>query len=217
MIPKASWKSVPAFMRGEFMKEHNTETDGMSLFLWGNKIAEHRVGGLYITNCGYFTQTTANRLRQIPGVDLKTRRKSDEWTLNGEPWDGGWIQISGPESTPMIKEPSLVGSLFDLTCEWHSTSGWRGNEEPRFAVCGVSDTGMWDDSPCRTDVGQAELKIAKGILKKVNIPMKMKTCASSNVFQVLHYIVVPPMYLDTAKELVREYIDNEQTDLIFIA
>ena len=41
---------------------------------------------LSITNCGWFSNTTKERLNAIPGVSIQ--QKQGVWLLNGKPWDG---------------------------------------------------------------------------------------------------------------------------------
>ena len=41
------------------------------------------------------------------------------------------------------------------------------------------------------------------------------TTETSNVFCVHHYLITPPAYIEKAKELVREYINNDVTRLIY--
>ena len=69
----------------------NTMTDGSALFLHGNKIAEWRAGELWISNAGWFSATTKERLNGLPGVSIYQR--TGEWFLNGHPWDGSWIKV----------------------------------------------------------------------------------------------------------------------------
>lgn len=69
----------------------NTTTDGKALFLHGNKIAEKRNDGVYISNAGWFTATTKERLNAISGVRIY--QKSGKWFLNEQPWDGQWIKV----------------------------------------------------------------------------------------------------------------------------
>ena len=47
---------------------------------------------LYITNCGFFTKTTKERLNGLHGVSIK--QKSFIWYLNGKEWDGNLIKIN---------------------------------------------------------------------------------------------------------------------------
>ena len=46
---------------------------------------------LYITNCGYFTNTTKERLNGLPNVNIVQRNFI--WYLNGKEWDGKLIEI----------------------------------------------------------------------------------------------------------------------------
>jgi hypothetical protein len=61
------------------------------LTLHGNLIAERVGGQTSITNCGYFTAVTKERLNCLPGVDLY--QKGGRWFLNGKEWDGEWITL----------------------------------------------------------------------------------------------------------------------------
>ena len=75
-----------AFLKGEARKINNSYTDGKSLYLFDNKIAEHRDDGMYITNCGWESKTTKERLNGLPDVRINQFKK--KWYLNGEVWDG---------------------------------------------------------------------------------------------------------------------------------
>lgn len=46
---------------------------------------------LYITNCGYFTNTTKERLNGLPNVKIVQR--NFVWYLNGKEWDGKLTEI----------------------------------------------------------------------------------------------------------------------------
>ena len=46
---------------------------------------------LSITNCGYFTSTTKERLNALKGVNLY--QKNFVWHLNGKEWNGKLIDI----------------------------------------------------------------------------------------------------------------------------
>lgn len=202
-----------AFENGKAKKSGNTQTDGKSLWLHGNKIAEHRDDGLYITNCGWQTKTTKERLNAIRGVRIS--QKNYVWYLNGEEWDGEWKKVN--DNKPPQVDEKKVGTLFDTTQRWVKTDAWRGYNEPIYAVCGANDTGTWDDSPCPSDVCERELNGAIEVLKSLKIPTKIVTCESSNVFCVHRYVIVPPKYFEEAKLIVREYIDNTENRLIYAA
>jgi hypothetical protein len=64
------------------------------LKLHGNRIA-YRYNDpektLSISNCGWFSNTTKERLNAIPGVSI--HQKNWEWYLNGEKWNGNIIDV----------------------------------------------------------------------------------------------------------------------------
>ena len=64
------------------------------MYLFGNLIAtlEHKVGGVMkITNPGYRSNTTKERLNALPNVNIRQVR--GEWFLNGQAWNGSLIQV----------------------------------------------------------------------------------------------------------------------------
>lgn len=69
------------------------ENDIVIMRLHGHEIARREVGSntIQITNAGYFTNTTKERLNGIPGVSVV--QKKGLWFLNGQEWDGSWIKI----------------------------------------------------------------------------------------------------------------------------
>ena len=101
-----------------------------------------------------------------------------------------------------------------LKKQWVSSGGYRGYSEPKSAVCGANDTGMWSDSPCRSDVATKELWMAKSILRKNNIPFRHIYCESSNVFCSHRYLCVPDKDIERAKELIEPII--KETTLLYI-
>lgn len=206
-------KITNAFMQGEAKKISNTHTDGKSLWLFNNKIAEHREDGLYITNAGWKSQTTKERLNALPNVSISN--KKGEWYLNGNLWNGEWIRVNTIPPPEVDKEK--IGKSFDTSIEWVNSDGWRGYSRPKFSVCGANDTGMWGDSPCPSNVAKKELENAKTLLKRNKIPTKLMTTETSNVFCVHHYLITPPSYIDNARELVQEYLQNNETRLLYVS
>lgn len=71
----------------------NTRTDGTTLYLYDNEIAQWRDDGLYITNAGWPTVTTKERLNGITGVNIGQERGI--WYLNGHKWSGKWVKVDG--------------------------------------------------------------------------------------------------------------------------
>lgn len=95
---KITEESVDAFMNARKFKKANMEVEVLPnvtiLKLHGNKIA-YRYNNpertLSITNCGWFTNTTKERLNALEGVNIY--QKNWEWYLNGKQWGGGLIDI----------------------------------------------------------------------------------------------------------------------------
>ena len=91
-------ESVNAFMNAEKFNKQNMSVEVLPnvtiLKLHGNPIA-YRYNDpertLSITNCGWFSATTKERLNAIPGVDIY--QKNFIWHLNREQWDGKLIDI----------------------------------------------------------------------------------------------------------------------------
>tara|TARA_R110000751_G_scaffold3827_13_gene17843 strand:- start:106 stop:399 length:294 start_codon:yes stop_codon:yes gene_type:complete len=95
---KITKESVQAFMNAQKFKKSNMEVVVLPnvtvLKLYGNEIA-YRYNDpertLSITNCGYFTVTTKERLNGLDGVSIY--QKQGQWYLNEEEWDGELTDI----------------------------------------------------------------------------------------------------------------------------
>ena len=69
-----------------------TKQNETQLFLHGNLIAiKNSIGQLFITNAGWFSNTTKERLNALNGVHIQ--QKKGIWYLNGIEWDGKLIEI----------------------------------------------------------------------------------------------------------------------------
>jgi hypothetical protein len=92
-------QSIKAFMNAEPFKKSNMEVEVLPnvtvLKLFGNRIA-YRYNDpertLSITNCGWDTPTTKERLNALPNVSIQQVR--GEWFLNGKKWDGKLIDVN---------------------------------------------------------------------------------------------------------------------------
>ena len=63
------------------------------LKLHGNTIATiDELGVLSVSNAGWASNTTKERLNGIPGV--RVHQRNWNWYLNGVEWDGSWKRIS---------------------------------------------------------------------------------------------------------------------------
>jgi hypothetical protein len=79
-----------ALLDGVPFKRDNTEVvrEGTVYYLklFGNKIAAVSNGNLWISNAGWFSNTTKERLNALPNVRIQ--QKDWNWYLNGNQWDG---------------------------------------------------------------------------------------------------------------------------------
>ncbi len=207
-----------AFAQGKAKKAGENISTGNALYYFGNKIAEWRADGLYISNGGYTgrrgetgSKTTKDKLNSLPGVRIS--QNNFKWYLNGEEWGGEWVKVEGV-AIPVI-EKGKEGAVYDTTIKYHHSDGWRGYEYPEYAIAGANDTGMWSDSPCRTEVAEKELNEVTELLRAQQIPVKKITCQTSNVFCVHHYIVPMVKDVEKAKEVVKTYIETNSTQLIY--
>jgi hypothetical protein len=83
---KITEQITSAFIAGSPLTNSNTSTDGKTLFLHGNPIAGRDEKGMWISNCGWFSMTTKERLNGLPGVTV--HQEKGKWYLNGTEWDG---------------------------------------------------------------------------------------------------------------------------------
>lgn len=74
---------------GNFRQSNTTVTTNgniTKMYLYDHLIAWKTGKKLYIDNCGYFTNTTKERLNGLPGVFIC--QKKGIWCLNGKQWNG---------------------------------------------------------------------------------------------------------------------------------
>ena len=95
---KITQESIQAFNDKKTFKKSNMEVEVLPnvtiLKYQGNSIAfkyNDPENTLSITNCGWFSNTTKERLNALDGVNLY--QKNFVWYLNGEQWDGKLIDI----------------------------------------------------------------------------------------------------------------------------
>jgi len=96
---KITEEAVNAFNNSLPFKKSNTEVEVLPnvtiMRLHGNSIAfryNNHDQTLSVTNCGWQTNTTKERLNAINGVNI--RQKSGQWFLNGKKWDGNLINVN---------------------------------------------------------------------------------------------------------------------------
>jgi len=92
-------QSVKAFMNAEKFNKANMTVEVLPnvtiLKLHDNAIA-YRYNDtqrtLTITNCGWFSNTTKERLNALPNVSIQ--QKNFKWFLNGKEWNGSKTDIN---------------------------------------------------------------------------------------------------------------------------
>jgi len=96
---KITEESVDAFMNARKFKKANMEIEVLPnvtvMRLHGNPIAfryNDPERTLSITDAGWSSNTTKERLNGIPNVSIQ--QKNWEWFLNGDKWDGDRIDVS---------------------------------------------------------------------------------------------------------------------------
>ena len=95
---KVTKKVISAFLNAEKFRAGNTEVKVLEnvtvMTLHGNEIA-YRYNDpektISIQNCGWFSNTTKERLNAIPGVSISQKKRL--WYLNGKVWDGKLTDI----------------------------------------------------------------------------------------------------------------------------
>lgn len=92
-MSKITSQAADAFMFGEPFSSGNTtvtvEDNITTMILHGHVIAYNQRGEcpfIAVSNRGYFTKVTKDRLNGIPGVSVVQR--NGRWFLNGDEWDG---------------------------------------------------------------------------------------------------------------------------------
>lgn len=92
MARKITTDAINAFMSTKPFCRDNTSVVVLENFIYlqlhSNTIATRAVGSnsIQVTNAGWFTATTKERLNGLPGVSVNQRK--GVWYLNGEEWDG---------------------------------------------------------------------------------------------------------------------------------
>lgn len=107
MANKITKDSVHAFIAGrQFNRENmsvDISTNYVSLRLHGNAIAirDRETGGIFITNCGWFSNTTKMRLNYLLDSYNSPRiyQKNWVWYLGNDQWNGNLVYIYGPDTT----------------------------------------------------------------------------------------------------------------------
>ena len=93
---KITQEACYAFENFQNYKKSNTKVVAfddvnVEMTLHGNLIAYSCPKGIFISNGGWSSNTTKERLNGLTGVHIQ--QKDFVWFLNGEEWNGDWIRI----------------------------------------------------------------------------------------------------------------------------
>jgi hypothetical protein len=174
---KITEQVVGAFQTGQPRKIGNTRTNGITLFLHDNEIAEHRADGIWITNAGWNSPTTKERLNGITGVHIV--QKKGEWYLNGHRWDGEWICLND------LTLLTVQEVAFDMTSVWQDTYS-----KPIYSVF-------------HTHV-EAEVEHIEQLLKVMDIPTRRMYSDTQGKYLPNHFLIVPIAEFDRAKTFMNK-------------
>jgi len=97
MSRKITNEAVTAFLAGRTFSKSNMKVS-CEYGIWKLKLHNNTIatidgmGVLSVSNAGWASNTTKERLNGIPGV--RVNQKNWSWYLNGTEWDGSWKRIS---------------------------------------------------------------------------------------------------------------------------
>jgi hypothetical protein len=167
-------KIVDAFQSRRELRVGNSYTDGEILWLFGNRIAKWVFGDLWITNAGWKTRTTKERLNGLDGVNVVSVR--GHWNLNGMPWSGDWVNVSTGWYVANEERPTEVVDeiQFNVTSEWVD----EGYSKPVYSVFHSTD--------------EASRRLAESVLTEAKIPYKLMESDTAGVYRPNYFIVVRP-------------------------
>lgn len=175
---------VAAFNRGEAKKIDNTRTDGQSIWLFGNKIAEKINGVVWITNAGWQSNTTKERLNGLDGVQISVRRGN--WYLNGVMWDGGWTAAGVSYSIPETEYAPVVEEVeFNLSCRWNIN-----HDAPIYSVF--------------YSLSKENSSEAAKLLSDNDVPCREVETDTASVYKPNYFVVVLPSDVERAAAILSE-------------
>ena len=179
-------KIVRAFEERRALKIDNSRTDGDCLWLFENKIAEWRGGNLWITDAGWDSKTTKERLNGLSGVSIRQQR--GVWFLNGRAWNGGWVNAWTWDVYSRQYEAEAVANEpeFDTTSEWMA----EGYSRPVYSVFYT--------------LVESGLEAVEQRLTEAGIQTKRMESDTQGVYRPNYFIVVRPDDVARAVNILSE-------------
>jgi hypothetical protein len=168
---------IHAFEGRYGFKIDNSRTDGQSLWLFDNRIAEWRNDGLWITNADWNSMTTKERLNGLTGVNIRQQR--GVWFLNGREWDGSWVHV-GDWTNGIETEQNINEHEFDTTSEWVED----GYSRPVYSIYYT--------------LVEVTLEPVEALLNGAGIPTKRMESDTDGMYRPNYFLVVRPNDVDKA-------------------
>ena len=176
---------VNAFQNSRSLRINNSRTDGESLWLFDNKIAEIRRDGLWITNAGWDSRTTNERLNGLSGVHVRKQRGT--LLLNGREWEGGWVNVDAwNDGIEYVDGANVQEPEFDVTSEWMP----EGYSKPVYAVF--------------HSLKEASIEPVEAMLNGEGIPTRKTESDTDGVYRPNYFVVVRPEDVDKAVRILSE-------------
>ncbi len=180
---------VNAFQNSRSLRIDNSRTDGQSLWLFDNKIAEIRRDGLWITNAGWDSRTTNERLNGLSGVHVRKQRGT--LLLNDRVWDGRWVNVDAWNEGGVhfqytsLPEENVQEREFDITSEWMAEFGYS---KPLHSVFHT--------------LVEANLVVVEQKLSEAGIPSRRMESDTEGMYCPNYFIVVYPEDVERALNIL---------------
>jgi hypothetical protein len=173
-----------AFEMRRSLKIDNSETDGTSLWLFGNKIAQWHSSGLWVTNAGWKSKTTKERLNGLTGVQVRSIR--GEWYLNDVQWDGSWVNVDDVRSVGNTIEEEVDAVEFDITNEWLKKERYS---KPVYSVFHTNT--------------ELELDAVEFKLQSAGIQSRRMESDTAGIYKPNYFVVVRPEDFDNSLIIIK--------------
>ena len=189
---KITREIVDAFQNSRSLTIGNSRTNGESLWLFDNKIAEIRRDGLWITNAGWDSATTKERLNGLSSVHIIQRRGN--WYLNERQWDGSWVHVDSFSRgvDVSIPEENVQDVEFDVTSTWME----QGYSRPVYSIYHT--------------LLEEGLRAVEILLNGEGIPTKRMESDTEGVYRPNYFIVVRPEDVQASANILSMYFLPEE-------
>lgn len=181
---KITREIVDAFQNSRSLTIGNSRTNGESLWLFGNKIAEIRRDGLWITNAGWDSSTTKERLNGLSSVHIVQRR--GKWYLNEVEWDGSWVHVDSFSRGVQVSVAEENEQEFDVTSEWTN----EGYSRPLYSIYHT--------------LVESNLEAVEQVLSEAGIPSRRMESDTEGVYRPNYFVVVRPEDVARASSILCE-------------